>query len=181
MQATLSAAALAVKRLTPSALIAVSLTLLATPVSSGATRPVRGHDGRDSDVDARDHRHRTARARRTDRRKMTDDRYYGSVEVSFVGHVVRSLLCATPELMGRGCPPGFALPDGVSLGTRVPEQPTHWHGYVRADAHPSQYATWNKAVPGRGGNHIDVFFSLYRDKVVAMGESINPDSLKLTP
>ena len=181
MQATLSAAALAVKRLTPSALIAVSLTLLATPVSSGATRPVWGTMGGitmltpETTVIAQHGRGERIGG------KMTDDRYYGSVEVSFVGHVVRSLLCATPELMGRGCPPGFALPDGVSLGTRVPEQPTHWHGYVRADAHPSQYATWNKAVPGRGGNHIDVFFSLYRDKVVAIGESINPDSLKLTP
>jgi len=60
-----------------------------------------------------------------------DLRYYGRVLVEFQHQRVLHVGCAAPGPMaGRGCPRGFALPDGVALGTSV-EPRSPWRGYAR--------------------------------------------------
>jgi hypothetical protein len=102
-----------------------------------------------------------------------DVRYYGKVQVVFEHGRVASINCAAPgSLAGRGCPFGFALPDGVALGTTVPYA-KRWRGYVRYTPQEGQYDlySWKKQVRV-GGRLVGVFLTVEKSKVVSIGESV---------
>lgn len=101
-----------------------------------------------------------------------DVRYYGRIQVIFKHGRVASVDCAAlGSLAGRGCPAGFVLPDGVSLGTPVPYG-KHWHGYVRYTPQDQQYDfySWKKYVRV-GGRVIVVYLTIEKGKVIGILEA----------
>ncbi len=101
-----------------------------------------------------------------------DVRYYGRVQVSFEHSRVVSVDCTAPgSLAGRGCPAGFALPDGLALGTPVPYR-KHWRGYVRYTPQEPQYDFfyWKKSVRV-GGRAIGVYLIIEKGKVIGITEA----------
>jgi hypothetical protein len=101
-----------------------------------------------------------------------DVRTYGKVQVVFKHGRVASIDCASPgPLAGRGCPLGFVLPDGVTLGTAVPYA-KHWRGYVRYTPKDSQYDlySWKKQVRV-GGRLIGVYLTVEKGRVIGIVEA----------
>jgi len=101
-----------------------------------------------------------------------DVRYYGKVQVVFEHGRVAAIYCTAPgSLAGRGCPPGFALPDRVALGTPVPYA-KRWRSYTRYTPRDAQYDlySWKKQVRV-GGRLIGIYLTVEKGKVISIGES----------
>jgi hypothetical protein len=80
--------------------------------------------------------------------------------------------CTAPSsLAGRGCLAGFALPDGVALGTPVPYA-KRWRSYIRYTPRDAQYDlySWKKQVRV-GGRLIGIYLTVEKGKVISIGES----------
>lgn len=113
-----------------------------------------------------------------------DIRSYGPVTVQFEHGKVASIYCASPGPEGgHGCPRHFALPDGVTLGTRVPSAAglpglpraltTHWRGYRKYRPSEPQYpisSTWKKTVRINGAP-VTVYLATIGRKVAVIEET----------
>jgi hypothetical protein len=96
----------------------------------------------------------------------------GRVDLMFKHGRVTDLNCSAPgPLAGGGCPTGFTLPDGTSLGTKVPYR-SPWHGYSRYTPQEPQYDFyyWRKSVRS-GGRIVHVYLITERGKVTSIAEA----------
>lgn len=96
----------------------------------------------------------------------------GRVDLFFKHARIAAVNCAAPgPLAGGGCPAGFALPDGIALGSRVPYQ-SPWHGYSRYNPEQPQYDFyyWRKAVKV-GARVVHVYLITERGKVTSIAEA----------
>jgi hypothetical protein len=94
----------------------------------------------------------------------------GQVDVLFKHGRVTNVSCSEANAGGRGCPAGFALPDGVALNMPVPFR-TPWRGYTRYVPPDAQFDFyyWRKAVRV-GGRLLHVYLMTERGKIVSIGE-----------
>jgi hypothetical protein len=99
----------------------------------------------------------------------------GRVDLLFKHGRVSEVGCSAPgSVAGGGCPSGFGLPDGVSLGVAAPYR-SPWRGYARYVPPEPQYDLyyWKKVVrtPAR---LVYVYLVVERGKVISIGESTSP-------
>jgi hypothetical protein len=96
----------------------------------------------------------------------------GRIDLLFKHGRVSAVSCsASGPPGGGGCPAGFALPDGVALGSPVPYR-SPWHGYARYTPQEPQYDFfyWRKAVRV-GGRTLHVYLLVERGKIVSISET----------
>lgn len=97
---------------------------------------------------------------------------YGKLQVQFSNGRVTDIDCAAPgSLAGTGCPAGFTLPDGVTLGTPVPYR-TNWNGYTRYTPTEPQYDLfyWRRTV-NESGRRIHVYLVVEKGHIISIAES----------
>ena len=85
----------------------------------------------------------------------------GVVSVAFVSGKVADLECGAAHLL-EPCPAGFALPDGVADGTKVPRK-KQWHNYTLEAGNNGTFTMSRTATAG--GTRIGVILAVSKGSV----------------